>query len=232
MFGAGRSAALCAPSLHWLYDSAIRLGDGENSLFETLNVEKGDGMRQGWPLLVIFCSLSLAACAGTANLNERSVPAAADLDYLDRQKVELQACLDRFAGTSIERRESAVFVTIPCDTLFESNSDRTNPAACLQIDSVAEVVKKYPKTNINVDVYTDCVRSEEENLALSDLQAWTIKKALVDRGVAASRVTARGWGESKPAASNATEAGRQANRRITIKLAPISPDSPPLQTAR
>jgi outer membrane protein OmpA-like peptidoglycan-associated protein len=81
------------------------------------------------------------------------------------------------------------------------------------------VVKKYPKTIISVDVHTDCVRSEEENLALSELQAWTLKKALVDRGVAASRITARGWGESKPAASNATEEGRQANRRITIKLA-------------
>jgi outer membrane protein OmpA-like peptidoglycan-associated protein len=183
------------------------------------NLEKEEGMRQGWPLLVIFCSLCLAACAGTTNPKER-VPAALELDFLDKQKVELQACLERFDGTKIERRGDAVVITILCDTLFESCSERIKPAACPEIDSVAEVIKKYPKTKINVDVHTDCIRSEEENLALSELQAWTVKKAMADRDVAASRITARGWGESRPAASNATEAGRQANRRITIKLTP------------
>jgi outer membrane protein OmpA-like peptidoglycan-associated protein len=104
--------------------------------------------------------------------------------------------------------------------LFESNSDRIKPATGTEIDSVANVVKKYPETNIRVDVHTDCIRSEEENLALSELQAWIIKKTLVDKGVASSRVTARGWGESKPIVSNATEAGRKVNRRVTITLAP------------
>ncbi len=177
-------------------------------------------MKRGGLLLAIFSACLLAACAGTANVKESGGPLSTDLDYLDRQKVELQSCLNRCEGIKIERREGAVFVTMLCDTLFESDSNRTRTTVCSQIDSVAEVVKKYPDTKIWVDVHTDCIRSEEENLALSELQAWTLKKVLVDRGVAASRVTARGWGESKPAASNATEAGRQANRRITIKLAP------------
>jgi outer membrane protein OmpA-like peptidoglycan-associated protein len=175
-------------------------------------------MRQGWPLLVIFCSLILGACAGTTNLSKLNVPAASKLDYLDRQKVELQSCLGPFGGTEIERHESCICITIGCDTLFESSSDRIEPAACAEIDTVAEVVKKYPETKIKVEVHTDCIHSEEENLALSDLQAWTIKKALVDKGVAPSRVTARGWGESKPIASNATETGRKVNRRVTIML--------------
>ena len=120
----------------------------------------------------------------------------------------------------IERRESAVFITILSDTLFESDSDSIKPATCPEIDIVADVVNKYPQTDIVVDAHTDCIRSEEENLALSELQAWILKKALVARGVASSRVKARGWGEAKPVASNATEAGRHANRRVTIKLAP------------
>ncbi len=177
-------------------------------------------MKRGWLLFVILCSLGLAGCAGTANLKEPGAPLATNLDCLDRQKVELQACLDHCEGIKIERRENALLITMRCDALFESDSNRTRTAACSQIDSVAEVVKKYPQMHISVDVYTDCIRSEEENLALSELQAWTLKKSLTDRGVEASRVTARGWGESKPAASNATEAGRQTNRRITIKLAP------------
>lgn len=176
-------------------------------------------MRRGWSLLVIFCSLTMAACAGTSNRGEQLVPIASELDYLDRQKVELQACLGRFDGTQIERRESAVYITILSDTLFESNSDGIKPAICPEIDIVADVVNKYPQTDIVVDAHTDCVRSEEENLALSELQAWILKKALISRGVAATRVKARGWGEAKPVASNATEAGRHVNRRVTIKLA-------------
>ena len=94
------------------------------------------------------------------------------------------------------------------------------PATCAEIAKMAEVVKKYPDTNIKVEVHTDCVHSEEKNLALSELQAWTIKKSLVEKGISQSRIKARGWGESKPAASNATEEGRKANRRVTIILAP------------
>jgi outer membrane protein OmpA-like peptidoglycan-associated protein len=164
-------------------------------------------------------------------MKERA-PAASELDYSDKQKVELQACLARFDGTKVERRGNAVVIIMLCDTFFESGSERINPAANPEIESVADVVKKYSETKINVDVHTDCIRSEEENLALSELQAWTIKKAMADRGVAASRVTARGWGESKPAASNATEAGRQANRRIAITLAPNGPGPPPIRTAQ
>jgi outer membrane protein OmpA-like peptidoglycan-associated protein len=187
-------------------------------IFQVSNFKEGDGMRQGWPLLTIFCSLILAACGGTTNLSKLSAPAASKLDYLDMQKVELQSFLGPFDGTEIERRESFICITIGCDTLFKSSSDRIEPATYAEIGTVAEVVKKYPETKIKVEVYTDCIRSEEENLALSELQAWTIKKALVDKGVAPSRVTARGWGESKPVASNATEEGRKVNRRVTIIL--------------
>ncbi|MGA2025543.1 MAG: OmpA family protein [Syntrophobacteraceae bacterium] len=175
-------------------------------------------MRYGWHLLVIFCTLTLAACGSTTTLSERNVPAGLVLDCVERQAVELQSCLARFNGTEVERHESSICITIRCDTLFESNSVLIKPAICTEIATVAEVVKKYPETKIKVEAHTDCVRSEEENIALSDLQAWTIKKALVDGGVASSRVTARGWGESRPVASNATEAGRKVNRRITIML--------------
>ncbi len=177
-------------------------------------------MRRGWSLLVIFCTLTVTACAGTSNRGEPLAPIVSELDCLDKEKVELQACLGRFDGTAIERRESAVFITILSDTLFESDSDRIKPAICPEIDIVADVVKKYPQTDVVVVAHTDCIRSEEENLALSELQAWILKKALVERGVATSRVKARGWGEAKPVASNATEAGRHINRRVTIKLTP------------
>ena len=174
-------------------------------------------MGKEWFPLVVFCSFALAACAGTTNT---CVPQVSGLDYIDRQKVELQSSLGCFDGTQIERHENGICITIGSDLLFESNSDCMKPVTSAEIDTVAEVMKKYPETKVRVDAHTDCIRSEEENLVLSELQAWTVKKALVDKGVAPSRVTARGWGESKPAASNATEMGRKINRRLTITLAP------------
>lgn len=175
-------------------------------------------MRRVLPLLAVFCFISLAACVGTSNTDPTGIHPASQLDYLDRQRVELQSCLARYEGTQIERIGNSVCITIGCDSLFESNSDRMRLASRTAIDTVADVLKKYPETNVRVDVHTDCIRSEEENLALSELQAWVIKKVLVDNGVTSSRVAARGWGESKPVLSNANEEGRRANRRVTITL--------------
>jgi len=175
-------------------------------------------MRLRWALWVVFCSLFLAACA--TGPGERCIPETCGIDCLDKEKSELQSSLGHFDETRIERLANGIRVTIGCDSLFEPNSERIRPATCQEMDTVAEVVKKYPGTKIRVDVHTDCVHSEEENLALSELQAWTIKKVLVDKGIAPAQVTARGWGESKPVASNADEEGRKVNRRVTIMLAP------------
>ena len=86
---------------------------------------------------------------------------------------------------STERKSRGVkalyYITILSDTLFESQSGRHKTRHMPEIDIVADVVKKYPETDIIVDAHTDCIRSEEENLALSELQAWTLKKALVDK---------------------------------------------------
>jgi outer membrane protein OmpA-like peptidoglycan-associated protein len=73
---------------------------------------------------------------------------------------------------------------------------------------------------MKVDAHTDCIKSEEDNLVLSENQADAIKEVLVGQGVASSHIVARGWGEAKPVDSNATEAGRQANRRLSITFLP------------
>ncbi len=107
--------------------------------FDASNFGEGDGMRHGWPLLGIFCTLTLAACGSTTTLSERNVPAGLALGCLERQEVELQSCLARFNGTEVEKRENCVCITIGCDTFFESNSDLIKPATCTEMASVAEV---------------------------------------------------------------------------------------------
>ncbi|MHC1727363.1 MAG: OmpA family protein [Syntrophobacteraceae bacterium] len=176
-------------------------------------------MRRGWLLLVVFCAFAMAACAG-ANTRSDNVGVPAAADTLDKQKLELQACLAGYEGAEVERHEGSLSIVMRCDSLFELQSARMNPVTCGRLDSVAEVVKKYSDTRVKVDAHTDCIRSEEENLEISEMQAGAVKEVLVGRGVLPARVTSRGWGEAKPAASNATEAGRQTNRRVTITLIP------------
>jgi outer membrane protein OmpA-like peptidoglycan-associated protein len=168
--------------------------------------------------LMKFCAFAMAACAGTATRTDLGAATQTGGDLMERQKCELQSCLVRFQGTEIEKREGCVAVAVCCDLLFESGSARISPATCCQLNDIAEVIKKYPETKIQVDAHTDCIRSEEDNMALSEMQAGAVKEVLVGQGVVSSRIAARGWGEAKPVSSNATEAGRQANRRLTITL--------------
>ena len=159
----------------------------------------------------------------TRNEQATAIPLGKSIDPLDAQKLELQSRLGNFGATCVERRESNLAIILGCDGLFERGSCRINSSNCGGLDEIAEILKKYSDTKIKVDAHTDCIKSEEENLEVSEMQAGAIRDALVARGVPAARITARGWGESKPAASNATEAGRQANRRVTITLAPSQP---------
>ena len=175
-------------------------------------------MRWGWPLFALLCAFAMAACAGTAKPADQC--AVSGCDVIDRQKCELQACLGNIQGTQIERHADGVCVIMCCDQLFESGSTRPSPATCRQLREVAEIVKKYPDTHMKVDAHTDCIHSEEDNLVLSENQAEAVKEVLASQGVVSSYIAARGWGEAKPVASNATEAGRQANRRLAITLLP------------
>jgi OOP family OmpA-OmpF porin len=83
------------------------------------------------------------------------------------------------------------------------------------IQSVAEVMKKYPDLKIVIEGYTDNVGGKKYNLNLSQKRAEAIKNIMVTKfNIEPSRLTAKGFGESKPIASNSTKDGRQKNRRV------------------
>jgi OOP family OmpA-OmpF porin len=83
------------------------------------------------------------------------------------------------------------------------------------IQSVAEVMKKYPDLKIVIEGYTDNVGGKKYNLSLSQKRAEAIKNIMVTKfNIEPARLTAKGFGESKPIASNSTKEGRQKNRRV------------------
>ncbi len=181
-------------------------------------------MRRRWFCFMLLCFLTLGVNADRIPglQYDRSVSAAA---REHGTKADLQAYLARVFGKKLSIEKGCASISVPSDCLFRPRSDEvraTNWAT--SIDTVAAICNRYPQTNIIVSAYTDCRHSEERNLALSELQAWMIKQALVDKGIAARKIRARGWGESRPIASNATQKGRKANRRIMISFGPACAD--------
>ena len=100
--------------------------------------------------------------------------------------------------------------------LFDFDSDAIRPDAERTLSEVAEVLQAYPGRPVRIEGHTDSIASDAYNQALSERRAAAVKRWLAARGVEAGRMTAAGFGESRPAADNATAAGRQKNRRVEI----------------
>ena len=85
-----------------------------------------------------------------------------------------------------------------------------------QLDRIAAVLVEFPELKVRVEGHTDSTGRDETNLVLSQQRAEAVLGALVERGIAAERLTAAGLGKAKPIASNETQAGRSQNRRVEI----------------
>ena len=88
-----------------------------------------------------------------------------------------------------------------------------------ELDKNVEALKAWGDVNIEVAGHTDSMGSDAYNMKLSQQRAEAVRNFLISRGVAADRLTAKGYGESQPVADNATEEGRFQNRRV--ELAPL-----------
>lgn len=101
---------------------------------------------------------------------------------------------------------------------FDNNSSKLTAESYPIVYDAAKTLLKNPDMKVAIDGYTDNVGSESYNKKLSEKRAEVIKNYLVGKGVAASRLTASGNGESNPVADNATADGRAMNRRIEFKV--------------
>lgn len=139
---------------------------------------------------------------------------------MDDQERDMRQALAASDAASVSREGNLLAVTFKGDVTFDTNSTVVRPGLMSEINRVAGVLNQYPKTLVRVEGHTDSVGSDAYNMDLSIRRANAVKTLLVQRGIAENRIDAVGYGKTMPVASNDTEAGRQKNRRVEIKIAP------------
>jgi outer membrane protein OmpA-like peptidoglycan-associated protein len=129
----------------------------------------------------------------------------------DKQIKQLR---EQTAGTGVDVSPvddgKAILVNLPNGVTFDTDS------------KVAQSLVQFPDSLIDVYGHTDSTGSDAYNQRLSENRARAVADYLSSRGVSAARIRSQGLGESQPIASNATEEGRSANRRVEIKIVPVS----------
>lgn len=135
--------------------------------------------------------------------------------YMDQQEMLLRQELEG-TGVRVERVGNEIRLVMPGNITFATDSDRIAGNFYPVLDSVAKVLLKFDKTAINVDGYTDSTGSFEYNQSLSERRSMSVSNYLSQVGVDRLRISSRGFGERNPVASNDSEAGRAANRRVEI----------------
>lgn len=156
------------------------------------------------------------------------IPGEPVRDYMDQQEKELHQTLALLEGTTVQRVENNLAVTFESDLFFNVDSSEIKKDTADKLDHIAGLLQKYPHTRVEIGGYTDSTGSEKYNLQLSEQRAKAVATVLISKGVAVERITTRGFGESGPVASNATEMGRRKNRRVTLFIIPEASPSPPI----
>jgi outer membrane protein OmpA-like peptidoglycan-associated protein len=108
------------------------------------------------------------------------------------------------------------FVVTLGDVLFEIDRAELKPGAARTLDQLAGALNDDRRSTISIEGHTDSTGNPQHNVDLSLHRAESVKSYLVQRGVDPARITTQGMGQDYPVASNATEAGRQQNRRVEV----------------
>jgi outer membrane protein OmpA-like peptidoglycan-associated protein len=142
---------------------------------------------------------------------------------MDQQIKELK---EQTAGSGVDVTEvdngQAILVNLPDGVTFDVDSATLKPQFRTTLDQIAQNLSTYPDSLIDVYGHTDSTGSDAYNQGLSERRARTVADYLSMRGVSAARVRSQGYGETMPVATNDTDAGRALNRRVEIKIVPVT----------
>jgi outer membrane protein OmpA-like peptidoglycan-associated protein len=145
--------------------------------------------------------------------------------YMDSQKKDLEKNLAKEISAGQARVEKlsndVVRITMTNATAFDVNSTLIKPGFNTTMDKLADVVIRYGKTTLTIVGHTDNTGKPDYNQKLSEDRALSVARYLESKNVNPVRLATSGKGETQPIASNTTDSGRQANRRVEIYVEPV-----------
>lgn len=141
---------------------------------------------------------------------------------MDKQIKELK---EQTAGSGIDvtQQGDGILVNLP-DVTFAVDSTVISPSFQTSLDKVAQSMVQYPNSLVDVYGHTDSTGSAAYNMDLSKRRADSVARYLISRGVSSSRIQTQGMGMNYPVADNNTPEGRALNRRVEIKITPVTTD--------
>ena len=142
-------------------------------------------------------------------------------NYMDRQEAKLRAQLQA-TGVSVTRVGDTIILNMPGNVTFATNSSNVSADFYPVLDSVAIVINEFEKTYVDVVGHTDSTGSRDYNQRLSVARASSVGRYLESQKVLPQRILTHGMGQDAPIASNDTPEGRSLNRRVEIRLTPLT----------
>jgi len=201
--------------------------------------EQTTGLRWMWPALVALAAIALflgtrakhrvpAPVADTTTARSRA--AGGEVAELSSGIVQLRLPNDNVLSVPASSAEAKLVGFLNDSTRaaddtswivldrvhFESNSAEIDPDAEAQAKNISDILKAYPHAVAKIGGYTDSTGSDAANLRLSRSRAESARAAVEHNGLAATRVTADGFGSKDPVASNSTDDGKAQNRRVAL----------------
>jgi outer membrane protein OmpA-like peptidoglycan-associated protein len=141
--------------------------------------------------------------------------------YMDYQESKLRKQMEG-TGVSVTRVGDEIVLNMPGNVTFAHDSAELRADFYKVLNGVSLVLKEYEKTIIEITGHTDSTGSQDYNLALSRRRAQSVGNYLSGQGILVDRIITEGFGKQYPVADNGTPEGRQANRRVELRLVPLT----------
>ncbi|MBE0361047.1 OmpA family protein [Pseudoalteromonas aliena] len=140
-------------------------------------------------------------------------------DYMDKQE---EAFRDELAGSGVEvvREGDNLRLVMPSNITFATAQSYISSGFNDTLNAIAKVMNKYEKTYLSVEGHTDSTGKDSYNMNLSRERAQSVKDYLVNQQIMAARISTKGYGETRPIATNDSANGRAQNRRVEIQIVP------------
>jgi outer membrane protein OmpA-like peptidoglycan-associated protein len=200
-------------------DTADAQSDAARARNDTANAQSAAAKAQS-DLANSQAASATALSAAQADADQsRSAAQQAELtaQQAEADKAAMRTRLSEQLNKILQTRDSARGLIVSMsDVLFDTGKYSLKPGAREKLAKVAGILLAYPGLNIEVGGYTDNVGGDDMNQRLSENRADSVRSYLVQQGVLANAVSARGFGNSSPVASNDDSAGRQQNRRVEL----------------